>query len=178
MASMGQAEHEPSMEDILASIKRIIAEDGEPAARANSSASELADVRSDDDDDDDDAGILELTQPLGPAPGSFAAVFAQASATPPGRGADTPSVAETAMSDADTTDRPEIVSPKAADASRQALAALSAMVVRPEAGANTLEGLVGELLRPMLREWLDAELPAIVERLVSGEIARISGRPG
>jgi hypothetical protein len=40
---------------------------------------------------------------------------------------------------------------------------------------NTLEGLVRELLRPMLREWLDAKLPDIVEAMVAREIERITG---
>ena len=40
--------------------------------------------------------------------------------------------------------------------------------------ARTLEDLVGEMLRPMLREWLDSHLPGIVERQVRQEIERIS----
>jgi hypothetical protein len=43
------------------------------------------------------------------------------------------------------------------------------------AGAGvTLEGLMREMLRPMLKEWLDENLPAVVERMVEKEIARIS----
>jgi uncharacterized protein len=38
----------------------------------------------------------------------------------------------------------------------------------------TLEGLMREMLRPMLKEWLDENLPAVVERMVEKEIARIS----
>ena len=44
------------------------------------------------------------------------------------------------------------------------------------AGSDTLEGLVREMLRPMLAEWLDAKLPAMVERLVAAEIERITAR--
>jgi len=36
--------------------------------------------------------------------------------------------------------------------------------------------LVREMLRPMLSEWLDANLPAVVERMVSREIRRITGK--
>ena len=43
-------------------------------------------------------------------------------------------------------------------------------------GGNTLEALVRELLRPMLKDWLDAHLPELVEQLVSREIARITGK--
>jgi cell pole-organizing protein PopZ len=40
-------------------------------------------------------------------------------------------------------------------------------------GAVTLEGLVRELVRPMLKEWLDQHLPITVERLVREEIERL-----
>jgi uncharacterized protein len=42
------------------------------------------------------------------------------------------------------------------------------------AGGQTIEGVVKELLRPMLKSWLDENLPAIVERLVEREIERVS----
>jgi cell pole-organizing protein PopZ len=42
------------------------------------------------------------------------------------------------------------------------------------ANAKTLDDLVKEMLRPMLRGWLDENLPAIVERLVRAEIERVS----
>jgi uncharacterized protein len=41
-------------------------------------------------------------------------------------------------------------------------------------GGRTVEELVSELLRPMLKTWLDDNLPAIVERLVRAEIERVS----
>jgi cell pole-organizing protein PopZ len=44
------------------------------------------------------------------------------------------------------------------------------------ASGRTVEDLVVEALRPMLREWLDANLPKITERLVKREIARIDRR--
>ena len=45
--------------------------------------------------------------------------------------------------------------------------------------ARTLEDLVREMLRPMLKTWLDDNLPGMVERLVRAEIERVSrGRPG
>jgi len=40
--------------------------------------------------------------------------------------------------------------------------------------ARTLEDLVREMLRPMLKTWLDDNLPTIVERLVRAEIERVS----
>jgi cell pole-organizing protein PopZ len=41
--------------------------------------------------------------------------------------------------------------------------------------ARTLQDLVREMLRPMLRSWLDDNLPTLVERLVLVEIERITG---
>jgi hypothetical protein len=43
-------------------------------------------------------------------------------------------------------------------------------------GETSLEGLTREMLRPMLAQWLDDNLPAMVEELVKAEIARIAGK--
>lgn len=154
---MGDVSTEPSMEDILSSIKRIIAEEGDgPSAPARARKPirtgieavpvSIADTGMDDDE------ILELSDPV-PSP-KAAASTARRSADP-------------------------ILSSKAAEASRGALESLSRMIVKPdEAGSDTLEGLVREMLRPMLREWLDANLPELVEQMVSREIARITGQAG
>lgn len=40
--------------------------------------------------------------------------------------------------------------------------------------ARTLEGLVSDMVRPMLKDWLDENLPSLVERLVREEIERVS----
>ena len=40
--------------------------------------------------------------------------------------------------------------------------------------ARTLEDLVREMLRPMLKSWLDDNLPGMVERIVRAEIERVS----
>ena len=45
-------------------------------------------------------------------------------------------------------------------------------------GETSLEGLTRDLLRPMLAQWLDANLPLMVEKLVAAEIARIAGKKG
>ncbi|MFM7378392.1 MAG: DUF2497 domain-containing protein [Erythrobacter sp.] len=60
-----------------------------------------------------------------------------------------------------------------------ALAMLAEPPARPQivrSGETSLEGLTRELLRPMLAEWLEANLPAMVESLVQAEIARIVGK--
>jgi cell pole-organizing protein PopZ len=75
-----------------------------------------------------------------------------------------------------------LIAAAACDAMQENLAAL-AMLAEPGArpqivrsGETSLEGLTRELLRPMLAEWLEANLPAMVEKLVQGEIARIVGK--
>ena len=54
--------------------------------------------------------------------------------------------------------------------------ALSRLIVKPQVpGSDTLEGLVREMLKPMLRDWLVQNLPQLVEQIVAREIARITG---
>lgn len=157
---MGDLSAEPSMEDILSSIKRIIAEEGETATRAKRAAGRpAARVVAEPAHE-----VLELreaiAEPVPEAPAAPEAPVAKAAAPVP--------VAEA------PADEP-IVSPRAAEASRGALDALSRMMVKPEpTNDGTLEGLVREMLRPILREWLDANLPEIVETMVQREIERIS----
>lgn len=56
---------------------------------------------------------------------------------------------------------------------------LSDMQVRGYEGSQTtLEALVREMLQPMLKEWLDANLPELVETIVTREVARITRRGG
>ena len=131
------------MEEILASIRRIITEDGEASPPAG--AITVAAPAADDGAGDDAiiapaADVLELTQPL-------------------------PELVAGAGLLSETT----------AAVASQSLSALSGLVVRNDEGAeNTREGLVREMLRPMLREWLDANLPELVERIVAREVERIT----
>jgi cell pole-organizing protein PopZ len=187
---MAQLNHEPSMEDILASIKRIIAEDSEAVTRAPRIRREMASVPApsvveapdpvlepfiDDEPEavfaapepeEEGADVLELTSPIADEIPEPSVVTPVAAAPAP-----TKATPEAVIS----LDR--LTSDTAAQASRSAFAALSQMQVRAEAGQeNSLEGLVSDLLRPMLREWLDRELPALVERLVAAEVSRLAGR--
>ena len=45
-------------------------------------------------------------------------------------------------------------------------------------GGPSIEDVVREEIRPLLKEWLDAHLPPLVERLVRAEIERVVGRIG
>ena len=169
---MADINHEPSMEDILSSIKRIIAEDSEAALspprgkRAVAGAPRMQSMSR-----DAEAEVLELTDPVAADPISGRRPEPELEPPMP-----TAQVEEDVSPVPETTPVP-LVSPTAAEASRSSLAALSALIVKPEVhGGDTLEGLVRAMLKPMLAEWLDARLPDVVERLVAQEIQRITSR--
>jgi cell pole-organizing protein PopZ len=180
---MGDVSNEPSMEDILSSIKRIIAEEGDAAAanRPRRPARAAAPTYAPVDDDE----ILELNQP---APDEPAQPEPRRAPPPPiqpeALRVDLRDVApEPAPQPTSRPAAPEpILSPTTAEATRGPLEALSRMVVKPEAapapaipaGETSLEGMVREMIRPMLRDWLDANLPHMVEEMVQREISRIA----
>ncbi|MEO7504135.1 MAG: DUF2497 domain-containing protein [Sphingomicrobium sp.] len=140
------ASREPSMEDILASIKRVIAEEKEIRAAAPPPMPGLGD---DDADDDDVLELDELAVPE-PAPQPVADLG------------------------------PPLVEEGIADSSRarlEALASVAAAAPPPAAPTNPLEDVVRDMLRPILKEWLDDHLPRIVDEHVKREITRITGRP-
>ncbi len=153
---MGDVSAEPSMEDILSSIKRIIAEEGDVSAsakarRAARGASKPTPAAAEGEEHEDTDEVLELSDPV-PTPKPDARLASQ------GR-------------------REQILSEQAAQASRGALASLSKLIVKPETeGSDTLQGMVEDMLRPMLRDWLDAHLPELVEKMVAREITRITGQ--
>jgi len=70
------------------------------------------------------------------------------------------------------TFEPEIMSNTTAAAVDSAFNALAHTVLGNN--ARTLEDLVKEMLRPMLKSWLDDNLPSLVERIVRTEIERVS----
>ncbi len=196
----GQQGAEPSMEEILASIRKIIADDTlgtkkdevpppapvpEPVIAAPEP--EMA--------DDSDADVLDLAEvatlahegdevmigaeepagfdafdlpepvmvevapePLMPAP-------VPVMVTPP-PAAPAPLATPAAMES-------HILSRETSGLVASAFAQLSRNTPMPAAG-RSLEDVVCEMLRPMLREWMDSHLPGIVERLVKAEIERVA----
>lgn len=171
---MGDISVEPSMEDILSSIKRIIAEDGEGGQpsrirRGPRSAPDV--IASPPADAEEEAEVLELSD------------FAPEVAPAPVEAAERES--EPAKVDSDPEPTPlaaaePIVSHDALASSRGSLNALTKAISKPETDAipagdgRSMEAFVADLLRPMLREWLDANLPELVEAMVAKEIARIT----
>jgi cell pole-organizing protein PopZ len=169
---MGDLSREPSMEEILTSIKRIIAEEGEEAVKAAPRAQRRARVEPLPEASDEAEEILELTNPVEE---SQAAQPQEAAAAGPARVRAAISAAREAVTQAGEEEG--MLSAASEISARHSLATLSTMLVKPQAGEdNTLDGLVRNLLRPMLKDWLDANLPALVEEMVGKEIARITAR--
>lgn len=160
-------QNEASVEEILESIKKVIARDNrEDAAAARKQREADADAveeRAQDADESgaDNTGILDLAE----------MELENEAGIEEGGGK---------VSDADNFD--SLVREEARNAMKEnlsALATLAAPGAKPQivrSGETSLEGLTRELLRPMLAEWLDKNLPGMVEELVQAEIARIVGK--
>ena len=167
--SESKGQHEPSMEEILASIRRIIAEDGEqpaatPTAAAQAPAPPPAPPAAKAEE------ILELTEVL----------EEETPAPPP---APEPPKAELSPPPPPAVDaRDRLVSDAAAAASIAALSQIHQLGSSDEKrmsdiplgeGPRTIEEMVREMLRPLLKEWLDSNLPHLVERVVQDEVGRL-----
>lgn len=186
---MGVVTNEPSMEDILSSIKRIIADGSDrltPARPTRRRASGQDDgeltVPGDEDANIDvemsagpegDAAILELTDMV-----EEPTEMNEAATTP--RKASQKAFAQPQAAEAQQAKQEDVIlSDISTQATRHSLNQLSSLLVRPPEGdANTLEGLVREMLRPMLKDWLEDNLPDLVQSMVKKEIDRIVGRLG
>jgi uncharacterized protein len=134
---MAEERSEPSMEAILSSIKKIIAEDDRVAPRVRSARA--IEPRKEDEVTEAEEDVLELT--------------------------------ETAE---------ELLDDNKAQSLAQSFSVLKTLAepgVAPQivrSGETSLEGLTRDLLRPMLKEWLEANLPGLVEAMVAKEIERIT----
>jgi cell pole-organizing protein PopZ len=179
---------EPSVEEILESIKKVIARDNRAeAARDRVRRENMADgpapqrisapeqVRAANKPAHPGHDVLDLSE-----------VAAQILNAEHGYGSGYDRGSGTDMDDPEIGDGDDApLLPETTTASmRESLAAL-AMMSAPGAapqivrsGETSLEGLVRELLRPQLAEWLDRNLPPMVEKLVATEIARIVGKKG
>lgn len=188
-------QREPSMEEILASIRQIISEDGDetPGKAADAAEPEPPAPAAEPLDlthvVNEDGSVTDLTQPepaaeagLAPSPDAFGepvAPPAEEAAVEPLPEAEPAPIEPPSAAPQAPVSAPEqqLVSPDRAEAVQSALGLLSSQTrVRGQADPATLEGLVTEMLRPLLKEWLDANLPGLVERAVREEIERISKR--
>ena len=159
-----QQNGEPSVEEILESIKKVIAREHAPApgsatlGRRQSRADAIEPAAAEEVEE-----VLELNEDAMVALTEEEDEF------------------ESADVDDDGTDA-ALTTESTANAMRDNFAAL-AMLAQPgrqpqivRSGETSLEELTRELLRPMLAKWLDDNLPGMVEELVKAEIARIAGK--
>ena len=227
--SDAEGQPEPTMEEILASIRRIISEDGEAAEEVEAEAEGEAEeevlesepepepepepvLELSEDEPEEEAlelteepeeEALELTEVLEeeepeplildeiieeePAPereAVFEAVpeFEPAPAVSPEPApAPEPEPYSSGPGVMPLPQGEELVSREAAEQTAAAFvdfasAVSSAHGVQLGASHRTLEELVKELLRPMLKDWLDRNLQPIVSRTVEREIAKLAGR--
>lgn len=162
------------MEEILSSIRRIISEEESPSDRQ----SERAAADGDDDEmlltevvgaDGEVAGLYDDPEPEPARPAPVAAP------APAPRPQPQPKPAS-----------PANVHDQAARAAQGSMARLQHALQTRQApmhdddayqpqGGETVEGLVYQILKPMLREWIDRNLPGIVEGMVAAEIRKMTG---
>lgn len=170
---------EPTMEEILASIRRIISED-EPAAQASTEADVGAAPEGDVLGDD----ILELTERVDEEPEDGEETFDEPPAAPsPFESSGDLDIYTRSDSEPSRADYPPafddddkgIVSAPAAQSASSAFGQLARTVAMPSEG-RVLEDVVRELLRPLLKDWLDRNLSGIVEEAVQAEVERIARR--
>lgn len=144
---------EPSVEEILESIKKVIARDNRASAADQRRERETAGMAP--PIESGPADILDLAELAEEQPDAMAAA------------ADSPLLDESTR--------------HSMQESFAALAMLAEPGVHPQivrSGETSLEALTRDLLRPALAEWLEKNLPPLVERLVAAEIARIVGKKG
>lgn len=158
-----------SMEDILASIRRILNEDeAAPGAAAAQPAAPSAPAAP---APQAEAAPLILTEemmvsPPVPAPEAPAPMPALLEPEPPAPPA--PS--------ADALLAPAVAAAAAASVGRLLQAVSADRTATVTRGGPSIEDVVREELRPLLKDWLDQHLPGMVERLVRAEIERVVGR--
>jgi uncharacterized protein len=196
---------EPSMEEILASIRKIISDDDAKPAPAVAPASPRAaepvvesspEPKGQDDIDALLAGfdmsehegsepqILELTEDMAASQGGFEASDLDFVEAPPRPAEPAPPEIMPAMMPEKSSPPPRPAPSSPASFEERLISAATDSAISSAFGslthtilsqnARTLDDLVQEMLRPMLKSWLDDNLPALVERLVRAEIERVS----
>lgn len=154
------------MDEILASIRRILAEDAAtpvpPRRRAAADVLDLTEAIA------EDGSIRHIEPP--------ARLSAGGPIPPLSGGRIEPAVSRPEAAPGLT----RLVSDAASDAVAASFARLAGLSQEPRRdGERDLDTLIEETLRPLLQAWLDEHLPTLVERLVREEIARVVARgPG
>jgi cell pole-organizing protein PopZ len=177
-----QRAHEPSMEEILASIRRIISDDQALPLSSNPQATPR------------DERLPPLREPemdrkrAAAAPRTSADFSGSFVSPPPSRPARPDAQKPTAdvreFSARPSAPAPRLVSrdepPLVSEQTDMAVTSSFQVlgVARSMPTSQTVDAMAREMLRPMLKEWLDKHLPGIVERAVRAEIERVVNRGG
>jgi cell pole-organizing protein PopZ len=176
--AMNEPQAEPSMEEILASIRRIIAEDDQGGGASDEPLDlhEMAPVEepvmavaapvaahvSDSDDLVFEDAAFDEPEPM-PAP-----------APAPRHEAAPPLMAAAPVQAAATVREEALLSDAVATVTAGALSRLAGSLRLADNPNQTIEGIVREMLQPMLKEWLDQNLPTIVDAKVEAALERVA----
>jgi cell pole-organizing protein PopZ len=185
--------NEPSMEEILASIRKIIADDEKPAAPPEEAAPEpvalapqpqpepepepveddVLDLGAEAERIEEEPVAVPVAQPADDVefvePQAAAPPAPEPEPAPPQPQAFVPPPIPPQPTPVDMT---ALISDQTGAAVQSAFGVLANTVLSNN--ARTLEDLVKDMLKPMLKTWLDDNLPAMVERLVRAEIERVA----
>lgn len=180
------AEQEPTMEEILASIRRIISEDDEQPAEGEAVAEEAEAVEveepaAEEPAEEAEEEVLELTERVQEEPAPEPEPEPEPVAAEPEDDlvvVDEEPAMEAPMETPVAAVEDELVSEPVAHAAASAFGDLvgQMLVSSRSTEGKTLEDIVRELLKPMLRDWLDTNLRQIVENKVADEVEKIAAR--
>ncbi|HUB10955.1 MAG TPA: DUF2497 domain-containing protein [Acetobacteraceae bacterium] len=182
----GASGNDPSMEDILASIRRILSEEEPSPTPAPAAAEQSAPVpqNTDPEEKSDDVLVLDpsmlVTEEEELAPEAEEPPPEPPAEPPPEPPAE-PAEQQPAIVATEVMPPGALLAPEAEEAASHSVGTLMRTLVTERAlqvhrGGPTIEDMVREELRPLLKQWLDANLPDLVERLVRAEIERVVHR--
>jgi len=162
------------MEEILASIRRIISEDDAPEDAEAKAAPEPVAAQPEPEpepepelhiEDEPEEDVLDLTNTYDPAPTPAVSIGDIDAYEPAPKPEPKPARAEPKMD--------ALVSERTESASASAFGSLNSALLVPHS-ERTLEDVAKDLLRPLLKQWLDQNLAGIVEEQVRLEVERIA----
>lgn len=169
---------EPSMDEILASIKSIISDDVKQAAK---NSFELPQANN----KNDDADVLDLTEMIKedgsvvslPKGGNMSKEAKKLDQSRDNSKEDEKGIAQDLQ---EAEKEIDFISSEALSESMQALQGLDSIsndtlqeVKHAFTGGKTLEVLMSDILRPMLKEWIDANLPSLVKVIVNDQVEKV-----
>ena len=177
------SEQEPSIEEILASIRQIIADDDEEPAQEAAAEPEPAPVAAPAPapKPEPKPDVIELTEVIRdeePEEDIIVELQEHEEELPPPPPPPPPPkpVARPEPEPVDD-DAGSILTDNAAHAALQGFARLASRTPverQSHLAGLTLEDIVRDLMRPMLRDWLDQNLPPLIEKLVAKELQRLA----